>query len=78
MTTEKTKIVTYITPEADAKLEAFMKYAGMTKSKTASLAIIAGIDALSMAIDPLWQEYFEKKTLLEQNLNDEKKTKIKK
>ena len=50
----------------------------MTKTKVCSLAIVAGIDALAMAVDPLWQEYFEKKSLLEQALDDEKKPKIKK
>jgi len=78
MSEDRKKIVTYITPEADAKVEAFMRYSGMTKTKVCSLAIVAGIDALAMAVDPLWQEYFEKKSLLEQALDDEKKPKIKK
>jgi hypothetical protein len=60
MTTDRVRIVTYITPEADKKVEAFMKYAGMTKAKVCSLSIISGIDVLSLAIDPNWKEYFEK------------------
>lgn len=61
MVTEKVKIVTHITPEADRKVEAFMKKAGMTKARVCSLAIMSGIDALTMAFDPSWKEYFEAK-----------------
>ena len=59
MATNKIKIVTYITPEADVKVEAFMAKAGLTKSKTCALAIQAGIEALTMTFDPNWQAYFE-------------------
>ncbi len=59
MATNKTKIVTYITPEADQKVEAFMKKSGLTKSKTCALAIQTGIQALSMTFDPNWKAYFE-------------------
>ncbi len=60
MTADRVKIVTYITPEANKKVEAFMKFAGMTKSKVCSLSIISGIDVLTLATDPNWKEYFEK------------------
>jgi hypothetical protein len=60
MTSDRVRIVTHITPEADKKVEAFMKYSGMTKSKVCSLAIIAGIDVFTLATDPNWKEYFEK------------------
>lgn len=59
MTTERVKITTYITKEADKKVEAYMKRMGMTKSKTCSLAIQLGIDALSISFDPDWKAYFE-------------------
>jgi len=61
MTTKKIRIVTDITPEADAKVEAFMKYSGLTKARVCSLAIIAGIDVFSLATDPNWIEFFEAK-----------------
>ena len=70
MATDKIKIVTNITPEADVKVEAFMKFAGFTKAKVCSLAISAGIDVLSLATDPNWKEYFEKMMRLD---NAEKK-----
>lgn len=57
--TDRIKIVTHITPEADQKVEAFMKVSGMSKAKVCSLSIISGIDALTMAFDPRWKEYFE-------------------
>lgn len=60
MATTKIRIVTDITPEADQKVEAFMKFSGMTKARVCSLAIIAGIDVLTLATDPNWKEYFEK------------------
>ena len=56
---ERVKILTHITPEANAKVEAFMKYSGMTKSKVCSLAIIAGIDVFTIATDPNWIQYLE-------------------
>jgi len=59
MTTERVKIVTYITSEADKKIEAYMKRMGLTKSKTCSLAIQLGIDAMSISFDPDWKAYFE-------------------
>lgn len=61
MATERVKIVTHITPETDKKVEAFMKVSGMTKARVCSLAITAGIDALSLAFDPDWKLYFEAK-----------------
>lgn len=59
MTTQRVKIITHITPEADEKVEAFMKRLGLTKAKTCSLAIQLGIDAMSMTFDPNWKAYFE-------------------
>lgn len=59
MATNKIKIVTYITPEADVKVEAFMARNGLTKAKTCALAIQLGIEALSMTFDPNWKAYFE-------------------
>lgn len=61
MATDKIKIVTYITPEADKRVEAFMKASGLTKSKTCALAIQTGIQALSISIDPDWKAFFESK-----------------
>jgi hypothetical protein len=60
MTSDRVRIVTHITPEADLKVEAFMKFSGMTKAKVCSLSIITGIDVLALATDPNWKEYFEK------------------
>ena len=65
MTTQKTKIVTYITPEADKQVEAFMKTSGLTKSKTCALAIQTGIQALAISVDPDWKSYFESKMKIE-------------
>ena len=59
MTTERVKITTYITKEADKKVEAYMKRMGLTKSKSCSLAIQLGIDALSISFDPDWKAFFE-------------------
>lgn len=59
MATNRVKIGTYITPEADKKVEAFMKASGLSKSKTCALAIQTGIDAISMTFDPNWKAYFE-------------------
>jgi len=56
---ERIRVVTFITPEADVKVEAMMKKLGMTKSKVISLAAAAGLDALGMAFDPNWEEYFK-------------------
>lgn len=56
---ERIKIVTHITPEANKKVEAFMKYSGMTKAKVCSLAIISGIDVFTIATDPNWIQYLE-------------------
>lgn len=56
---ERIRVVTFITPEADVKVEAMMKRLGMTKSKVISLAAAAGLDALDMAFDPNWEDYFK-------------------
>lgn len=69
MTTDRVRILTHITPEADQKVEAFMKFSGMTKAKVCSLAIIAGIDVFTLATDPNWKEYF----LKTMGTDDEKK-----
>ncbi len=68
MATNKIKIATYITPEANVKVEAFMIKSGLTKSKTCALAIQLGIEALSMTFDPNWKAYFEAQV----KANDEK------
>ena len=65
MATEKTKIVTYITLEADKQVEAFMKKSGLTKSKTCALAIQTGIQALAISVDPDWKSFFESKLKVE-------------
>lgn len=62
---DRVRIVTHITPEADKKVEAFMKFSGMSKAKICSLSIITGIDVLALATDPNWKEYFEKMMRLE-------------
>ena len=59
MATDRVKIVTYITNEADKKVEAFMERSGLTKSKTCALAIQLGMEALSISFDPDWKAYFE-------------------
>lgn len=59
MATDKIKIITYITEEADKKVEAFMARAGMTKSKTCAMALQLGMEALEMAFNPDWKEFFE-------------------
>lgn len=59
MATDRARIVTYITPESDEKIEVVMKKFGLTKSKSASLAIQLGLDALLIAINPDWKTYFE-------------------
>ena len=59
MTTNRVKIITYITKESDQKVEAFMERSGLTKSKTCALAIHLGMEALSMAFSPDWKEFFE-------------------
>lgn len=59
MTTDRVKITTYISKEADQKVEAYMKRMGLTKSKTCSIAIHLGIDAMAIAFDPDWKAYFE-------------------
>lgn len=58
--TDKIKISTYITEDADRKVEALVKVTGMSKSKLAALAIQAGIDAIGLAFNPDWKDYFEK------------------
>lgn len=59
MTMDRVKIITYITPETDHKVEAFMARAGMTKSKTCSMALQLGMEALEMAFSPDWKDFFE-------------------
>ena len=61
MTIDRVRIVTYITPRADKKVEAFMRVSGLTKAKTCALAIQAGIEAVALAFDPDWKAYFEAK-----------------
>ena len=56
---ERVRVVTFITPETDEKVEAMMKKLGMTKSKVISLAAVAGLDALAMAFDPNMEKYFK-------------------
>lgn len=59
MTTDRVRITTYITREADQKVEAYMKRMGLTKSKTCSLAIQLGIEAMSISFNPDWKAFFE-------------------
>jgi len=59
MTTDRVKIITYITQGTDQKVEAFMARAGMTKSKTCAMALQLGMEALEMAFNPDWKEFFE-------------------
>lgn len=61
MATERVKIVTHVTPEIFEKVEAFMEKTGMTRARVCSLAIAAGIEAISLAFDPDWKAYFEAK-----------------
>ena len=46
MTTDRVKIITYITQGTDQKVEAFMARAGMTKSKTCAMALQLEMEAL--------------------------------
>jgi hypothetical protein len=59
MATNRVKVITYITQETDQKVEAFMARAGMTKSKTCAIALQLGMEALEMAFNPDWKEFFE-------------------
>jgi len=61
MATEKIKVSTYISPEANKKVEAFMKISGLTKAKACSLAIQYGIEAINLTFDKDWKKYFEAK-----------------
>ena len=53
MTTDRVKIITYITQGTDQKVEAFMARAGMTKSKTCAMALQLGMEALEMAFSQI-------------------------
>jgi len=59
MATEKMRIFTYISPEANKKVEAFMKISGLSKAKACSIAIQYGIEAISITFDKDWTQYFE-------------------
>lgn len=59
MADEKVKIVTFITPEVDQKVEALKKVLGLSKAKIAALAIQTGVDAIGLAFNPDWKAYFE-------------------
>jgi len=61
MATDRVKIITYITQETDHKVEAFMARAGMTKSKTCSMALQLGMEAMEIAFNPDWKDFFETK-----------------
>jgi len=59
MATNRIKIISYISKETDEKVETFMERAGLTKSKTCALAIQLGMEALTMAFNPDWKDFFE-------------------
>lgn len=59
MGSERVRLVTYITPETDQKVEALKKLTGLTKAKVAALAIQTGVDAIGLAFNPDWKAYFE-------------------
>lgn len=59
METVRIKIVTFVTPETDEKIEAIKKDTGLTKAKIAALAIQTGVDAIGLAFNPDWKTYFE-------------------
>ena len=61
MATDKIKIITYIPKSTDERVEAFMARAGMTKSKTCAMALQLGMEALEIAFNPDWKEFFEAK-----------------
>ena len=61
MATDKIKIISYIPKSTDERVEAFMARSGMTKSKTCAMAIQLGMEALEIAFNPDWKDFFETK-----------------
>lgn len=58
---DRVRLNIYLKPEVADRVKAMAEKLGMSHSATASLAVNAGIDALSMALDPEFQKYFEEK-----------------
>lgn len=56
---EKTRINVFITPEVKQKIVEKAEKLGMSQSKLASLAIMAGIDAITLAFNPDWKKCLE-------------------
>lgn len=57
---KKERMNVYLEPELKKRIYDTAAKVGMQPGVFASLAIRAGLDAVAIAIDPNWQEYFEK------------------
>ena len=58
--TETIRQTVRITKTAAQEIREVASRLGMTNTAVINLAVIAGLDALKLAINPDWKEYFEK------------------
>jgi hypothetical protein len=58
--TETIRQTVRLTTNAAEEVREVAERLGMTKTAVINLAVIAGLDALRLSINPDWKEYFEK------------------
>lgn len=56
---KKVRLNVFLPESVAGKIEVMAKDLGLSKTHVAGLAIQAGIDAISLAINPDWKAYFE-------------------
>jgi hypothetical protein len=61
------RINVYITEDFDKRLTVEAKKIGLPKGKMAFLAMQAGLQAITLAVNPDWKEFFQKVTSEEKN-----------
>ena len=57
--TDNTRISVYVTSAIYEQLGEISSKTGLSRPKLAALAIQAGLDAIRLATDPNWKEYFD-------------------
>lgn len=56
---DRVRLNIYLKPEVAERIKVLSERLGMSQSGVASLAVTAGIDAISMAVNPEFQRLFE-------------------
>jgi hypothetical protein len=60
MSTTKKRMTIYLTQASFDKIENYAHEVGISRSSAVQLAVLAGIESVSLSVNPDWKAYFEK------------------